>query len=155
MLSSCSVIAASLILVGYLVAYVVRHGMAVSISETYYHIRCKWQFSTVLAAVALLLFVPWVMSGVHGWCAFLSCFAVMLVSASPQFRDAWISRIHYGAAAVMGLCSVSWLIINGHHLYALFFAIGLSAADRKHWMWWLELGIFANVIIAILQSRPS
>ena len=155
MLSSCSVIAASLILVGYLVAYVVRYGLAVSISDTYYTVRRKWLFSTVLALVALLLFVPWVMSGVHGWCAFLSCFAVMLVAASPQFRESYVGKIHYGAALVMGLCALVWLQFNHRALYPLALSVLFAIVDRRHWAWWLELGIFVNVVIAILQLCPS
>lgn len=153
MLSSCSVIAAAVVLVSYLVAYVVRHGVPVSISDTYYHIGKRWLFSAVLAAVGLFLLVPWVDAGDLQFCAFFACAAVLFVAASPQFRDSWVSRIHYGAAVVMGVCSVAWLIFNGHHLYALFLFLGVAAVNRKRWMWWVEIGIFVNVIAALLSGK--
>ena len=150
MLSSCSVIAAAVVLVAYLVAYVVRHGVPESISETYYHVGRRWLFSAVLAAVGLFLLVPWVDAGDLQFFAFLACASVLFVAASPQFRDAWVSRIHYGAAVVMGASSLAWLVFNGASLYAVSAAFVLAIIDSKHWMWWVEIGLFANVIIALL-----
>ena len=150
MLSSCSVISAALILVGYLVTYIARNGLPSSISETYYHVGSRWVFSAVLAAVGLLLLPVWITAGRLEFCAFLSCVSVLFVAASPQFRDAWVSRIHYGAAVVMGASSLAWLVFNGASLYAVSAAFVLAIIDAKHWMWWVEVGIFVNVIIALL-----
>lgn len=150
MWSSCSVIAAAVVLGSYLAVYIIKHGVPNSISETYYHVGRRWTFSAALAAVGLLLMVPWVEAGKYEFCAFFACAAVLFVAASPQFRDSWVSRIHYGAAAVMGLSSAVWLIFNGSQILPI--AIGLLAAviDHKRWMWWVEIGLVVNVIIALM-----
>ncbi len=150
MLLSCSVIAAAVVLVLYLAMYIVRHGVPESISETYYHVGRRWTFSATLAAVGILLFVPWVSAGQLEFCAFLACASVLFVAASPQFRDSWVSRIHYGAAIVMGAASVAWLIFNGAQLLPLAASFLIAAINHKRWMWWIELGIFFNVIFALL-----
>lgn len=150
MLSSCSVIAAAVVLVSYLAVYIIRHGVPESISETYYHVGRRWTFSAALAAVGILLFAPWVSAGRLEFCAFLACASVLFVAASPQFRDSWVSRIHYGAAIVMGAASVVWLIFNGAQLLPLAVSFLIAAINHKRWMWWIELGIFFNVIFALL-----
>ncbi|MBQ7204943.1 MAG: hypothetical protein IJS04_03780 [Muribaculaceae bacterium] len=147
---SFSVVMAAVVLSCYLAVYVFHYGLPESISETYYHIGKRWVFCSVLAAVAVLLLVPWIEGGRHEWCAFLSCAAVLFVSASPQFRDEYVGKIHYGAAAVMGICSLAWLILNGAPLYLLFLCIGAALADRKRWVWWLEVGLFSSVVNALV-----
>lgn len=149
-LLNCSVVMAAVLLSCYLAVYVFHHGLPESISETYYHIGKRWVFSLVLALVAMLLLVPWIERGDYECCAFLSCAAVLFVSASPQFRDEWVSKIHYGAAAVMGLCSVLWLVLNGHHLLLLALSLLAAVIDHKRWVWWLEVGIFTSVVNALV-----
>lgn len=139
------------VFVAYLAMYLAHHGVPASLSETFYHVKHRWKFSVCLIVMAALIFVPWVESSERlDFLVFFACFSVFMIAASPQFKEAFVSPIHYGSAAVMAVSAVTWEVANG----GLFLVLGafaiLGLIDRKRWILWLEVGLFLELHISLM-----
>lgn len=82
-------------------------GLPSSISATYYRIRHKWVFQVAmflsggLLMPAMLEITPEPIE----FLAFLGCAGVILVGASPNFKDEMEGRIHTVGAGLLLVCS--------------------------------------------------
>lgn len=137
--------------VGYLTMYFIHHGLPVSLSETFYHVKHPWKLSVCLSLMASLVFVPWIEASQRlDFLVFISCFSVLLVAASPNFKEEDEALVHYGAAVVMCLSMMVWEFANGglFHIANVFFIISLI--NRKRWVLWFEIGIFLELHLSLL-----
>lgn len=139
------------VFVGYCTMYLVHHGLPESLSETFYHVKHRWKFSVCLMLMAALVFVPWIEASVRlDFLVFFACFSVFMVAASPQFRESFVSPIHYGSAGVMFVSALVWEVANG----GLFLVLGafaiLGLIDRKRWVLWLEVGLFLELHFSLM-----
>lgn len=139
------------VFVAYLAMYVIHHGLPVSLSDIFYHVKHRWKFSVCLMLMAVLVFVPWIETSERlDFLVFFACFSVFIVAASPQFREDFVSPIHYGAAGVMFVSAVAWEIVNGG-LYWVLGAFGIVALiNRRNWVLWLEVGLFFELHFSLL-----
>lgn len=144
------------VFVAYLAMYLAHHGVPASLSETFYHVKHRWKFSVCLIVMAALIFVPWVESSERlDFLVFFACFSVFMIAASPQFKEAFVSPIHYGSAAVMAVSAVTWEVANGG-LFWVLGAFGIVAIiNRRNWVLWLEVGLFLEIVISLLLREAE
>lgn len=156
MWSSLSIIASLALFVGYSAVYIYHHGLPESLSETFYHVKHRWKFSVCLMAMTALVFVPWMEASERlDFLVFFACFSVFLVSASPQFRESFVSPIHYGAAVVMAASTVVWEIFNSGLYWVLgVFAI-VALINRRNWVLWFEVGLFMELHLSLLLREAE
>lgn len=139
------------VFVGYCTMYLVHHGLPESLSETFYHLKHRWKFSVCLMLMAALVFVPWMEATERlEFLVFFACFSVFLVAASPQFKEDFVSPIHYGAAGVMFISTVVWEIFNGGLYWVLGGFAVIALINRKRWVLWLEVGLFLELHLTLL-----
>ena len=77
--------------------------------------------------------------------------------ASPAYREELTNHVHSGAAIILGLSALAWLILTSGVPYIAITAtlIGL-ALDRRNFVFWLEAGLLYNLyasLILILSYR--
>ena len=143
----------------YLIAYILNVGVPTSISETYYKTQKKWLFPTSTAIAGTLALVPLlnVTPDNYQFVAFFIVASILFVAAAPAFREELTNYVHSGAAIILGLSAMAWLILTSGVPYIAIAAtlIGL-AIDRKHFVFWLEVGLLYNLyatLILILSYR--
>ena len=146
-----SVFAALVAFAVYLAIYITFHGFPESLSATYYVVKHRWKFSAFVVFLTACVLVPWLeVSERAEFCAFFACFSMLLVAASPQFRDEFVGKVHYGAAILMAVSAFVWELFNGG-LFFIIAAYGLIALyNRERWVFWLEVGLFFEIICTLL-----
>lgn len=102
-----------LIITAYITAVCIKtRGVPYSISTTYYTLRHKLIFGASMALTAMFLFpVVWVQSATFAMrlLAIAACVGLIGVGLAPDFKDAWINRIHCGSAALALISSQLWV----------------------------------------------
>lgn len=144
------------IMVVYLFSFIGNNGVPTSISDTYYRNRKRWLFSAVLIVAASLALVP-ILNHTPDNYKFLGFFIVagiFFVAASPAFKDEFVGKVHAGSAIILGISAVVWiaLIIGVPWLSILCLAIGIF--NLRNIIFWLEIGILADVYRCLLHLLP-
>lgn len=156
MWSSLSILASLALFVGYCAMYLYHHGLPESLSETFYHVKHRWKFSVCLMAMAALVFVPWIeVSERLDFLVFFACFSVFMVAVSPQFKEKFVSPIHYGSAGVMFVSAVVWEISNGGLYWILGAFVLVALINRRRWILWLEVGLFLELHFSLLMREAE
>lgn len=142
----------------YLTAYILNVGFPTSISETYYHTEAKWLFPTCTATAGALALVPLldITPDSYQFVAFLIVAAILFVAAAPAFREELTRGVHSGAAIILGVSALAWLILTSGVPYIAITATLIGLADRRHFIFWLEVGLLYNLyttLILILSYR--
>lgn len=102
-------------------------GVPSSISATFYRIRHKWVFQVAMFLSGGLL-MPALLEATPEpieFLAFLGCAGVILVGASPNFKDRFEGRIHKVGAGLLLVCSQ--LLVALMTPYLLLMWVGLIA----------------------------
>lgn len=143
----------------YLTAYILNVGLPTSISETYYYTEAKWLFPTCTATAGALALVPLlnITPGRYQFVAFFIVASILFVVAAPAFREELTNKVHSGAAIILGVSALAWLILTSGVPYIAITAIlaGLLF-DRRRIVFWLEAGLLYNLytsLIVILSYR--
>ena len=156
MWSSLSILLSLVLFVTYCAMYIAHHDLPVSLSETFYHVQHRWKFSVCLMLMASLVFIPWIEASERlEFLVFFSCFSVFIVAASPQFKEDFVSPIHYGAASVMFMSAVTWEMFNGGVYWVLGAFAVLAIFNRRRWILWLEVGLFLELHISLLLREAE
>lgn len=140
-----------LIITLYLSAYICITGLPTSISDTYYHNERKWLLSTVLAVSASLALIPMMdltREPFH-FLSFISISAIFFVAASPAFKDDFVGSVHSGAAIILGVAIFAWLFLMADIPYIALVGIIVGIFDRKHFVFWLEVGLLYNLYFVL------
>lgn len=125
-------------------------GIPTSISETYYRrFGSKWVFSGVLVTAAALAVAPLldITPDSYKFLAFFIIAGIFFVAASPAFKDEFEGKIHTGAALVLCVATLAWLILTAGVPYIALagVAVGLIRIRKQEFIFWLELGLLANL----------
>ncbi len=143
----------------YLTAYINAIGIPASISAIYYKTERKWLFPATISTTGLCALVP-LMNNTpeeYQFVAFFIVTSILFVAAAPAFREELTNHVHSGAAIILGLSALAWLILTSGVPYIAIVTtlIGL-AIDRRHFVFWLEAGLLYNLyasLILILSYR--
>ena len=107
------VIISFLIIAAYTAAVCIKaKGIPYSISATYYTLDHKLIFGASMCLTAMFLFpVVWELSTTFTMrlLAIAACIGLIGVGLAPDFKDAWINRIHCGSAALTLIFSQLWV----------------------------------------------
>lgn len=140
------------ILTAYIVIFVSFYGIPPSLSESYYHIKHKALFSLTLVMSGGLIIIPWIeLSQRAEGLAFLSVAALMFVAASPQFKESLSREVHYVSAGIMAVASISWELLNWGLWLPLFTFLIIGICNRKNIVFWVEVGLIAEIYGSIFQ----
>lgn len=126
-----------------------------SISAIYYLLGKKgWIFQIVMVLVAVMLFFPWVEKSDDSlqFLPFLSCGSLLFVAAAPAFRLRLDGMVHYSSAIVCGVSAVLWMFLQGYgdmFLYCFILALLFTLFCPKQYMFWLECGVVASLLLSI------
>lgn len=126
-----------------------------SISAIYYLLGKRgWIFQIVMVLMAVILFFPWIEKSDDSlqFLPFLSCGSLLFVAAAPAFRLRLDGMVHYASAIVCGVSAVLWMFLQGYgdmFLYCLILALLFTLFCPKQYMFWLECGIVASLLLSI------
>lgn len=107
-------------------------GIPSSISATYYRIRYKWVFQVAMFLSGGLL-MPALLEATPEpveFLAFLGCAGVIIVGASPNFKDRFEGRIHKVGASLLLVCSQTLVALLTPHLLLVWIALVVYLARR-------------------------
>ena len=137
----------------YLTAYICQVGLPASISATYYRNERKWLFPATVAATALLALVP-LMNHTPDEYRFLAFFVVastLFVASAPAFREEFVGKVHAVSASVLGISAVLWMCLTtGCPWLAVITTVIIGPSDRKHFLFWVEIGLLANIFSSLI-----
>ncbi len=137
-----------LIMALYLLFTCLSFGVPNSISETYYRtFGSKWVFSGVLFAAASFAVAPLLnhTSESYQFLAFFIVAGIFFVAASPAFRDEFEGKVHTGAALILCFATIAWLILTAGVPYIAIAGVLVGVIRRREFIFWLELGLLANL----------
>lgn len=126
-----------------------------SLSSTYYLLGSRgWLFQMYIAFLTIALFPVWfsVTGESLKFLSFLACSALIFVSSAPQFRLRVDGIVHYGAAAIGGLCAVLWLLLTDNS-WSLVMSTPLLVPIfllPKKYMLFLEIAIIFALELSLL-----
>ena len=148
------VIISFLIIASYTAAVCIKtKGVPYSISATYYTLDHKLIFGASMALTAMFLFpVVWELSTTFSMrlLAIEACIGLIGVGLAPDFKDAWINRIHCGSAALtltssqlwVGCTSFWWVLIPVWMAYLIYTCIAIGKQKE---------GVF---VYKFIQTKP-
>ena len=82
--------------------------------------------------------------------AFFIVASILFVAAAPAFREELTDKVHSGAAIVLGLSALTWLILTSGVPYIAILGTLIGLADRRHFLFWLEVGLLYNLYASLI-----
>lgn len=136
----------------YLTAYILHRGIPCSISDTYYHTERKWLFPVCTAISGALALVPLlnITPETYQFVAFFIVASILFVAAAPAFKEELTNYVHYGAASVLGLSAIVWLILTTGVPYIAIAGAITAMLDRRHLLFWIEVGLLYNLYASLI-----
>lgn len=153
MLELIAVSVSCLIMTLYLTAYICAAGLPASISATYYRTRRKWLFPTAISLTGLCALVPLLNHTPESYqfVAFFIVAATLFVASAPAFKEEMVGKIHAGAASVLGVCAVTWLILTTGCPWVALAGLVVGAFDHKHFLFWVEVGLLYDLFVSLIM----
>lgn len=149
------ILLSALIIGSYLAVYLACVGqLPTSISDTYYQATKKWFFSATLIS-ALAFAAPWLFSMTpesYQFLAFLIIAGLLFVAAAPAFREDFQSKVHICGAIVAGVACLAYLILEVGVPWIAIIITAVGVIDRKHWCFYLESGLIANLYVILFDK---
>lgn len=141
-----------LIMSSFLTAYIVRFGLPTSISATYYHTDAKWLMPVCTATAGILTLVPILehTPEQYQFVAFFIVASILFVAFAPAFREELEGKVHSGAAIILGISAVAWLILTAGVPWLAIAGVAVGTKNRKQFVFWLEVGVLLNLYIVLL-----
>lgn len=143
-----------LIMTLYLTGYICHRGVPPSISDSYYRVDAKWLFPVVIATAGLTALIP-IMEHTpesYRFVAFFIVAAILFIAASPAFKEDMVRNVHVGAASILGLASLVWLILTIGMPWIAVACIIIGIVKRKQLVFWIEVGLLYNLYVALIQT---
>lgn len=136
----------------YLTAYILHWGVPCSISDTYYHTERKWLFPVCTAISGALALVPLlnITPETYQFVAFFIVASILFVAAAPAFKEELTNYVHYGAASVLGVSAIVWLILTTGVPYVAIAGAITAMLDRRHLLFWIEVGLLYNLYASLI-----
>ena len=141
------------IITAYLLFVSLWQGLPYSISETYYHTLSRWTFPICLVSAGAFATMPLLnhTPETYQFLAFLIIASILFVAAAPAFKEEFEGKVHYGAAATLGLSALVWIILTtGMPWIALAITLCCGVCDRKRFIFWFEVGLLYNLYASLL-----
>lgn len=135
------------------------YGIPDSVSETFYLLPKKfnWLFTFFCWAVSAIV-VPWlnISSENYQFLVFLSVGGLCFVGTAAQFKEDFVKKVHFGAAAVCLICSQLWIFLATElwwvSLICLAITIGILIFNKfKNDTFWIEMWAFISLFIVLLM----
>lgn len=141
-----------LIMTIFLTAYIVRFGLPTSISATYYRTDAKWLMPVCTATAGILTLVPMMehTPKQYQFVAFFIVASILFVAFAPAFREDLEGKVHSGAAIILGISAVVWLILMAGVPWFVIAGVAVGVKTRKRFVFWLEVGVLLNLYIVLL-----
>lgn len=136
----------------YLTAYINAIGIPASISAIYYKTERKWLFPATISTTGLCALVP-LMNNTpeeYQFVAFFIVAAALFVASAPAFREDMVGTVHGVAAAILGLCALTWLILTTGCPWIAIAGVCIALLDYKHFVFWIEIGLLYNLFIDLV-----
>ncbi len=150
----CTIISVCII-TAYLLFVSLWMGIPPSISETYYHRLSKWLFPICLVSAGAFATVPLLNNTPEDYqfVAFFIIASILFVAAAPAFKEEFEGKVHYGAAVMLGLSALEWMILTtGMPWIALAITLCCGVCDRKRFLFWFEVGLLYNLYASLLYT---
>lgn len=136
----------------YLTVYILTAGLPTSISSTYYHTENKWLFPVTIASSGIFALVP-LMNHTQESYQFVAFFievSILFVASAPAFKEELVCNIHAGAALVLGISAIVWLILTFGWPWIAIIGLVVAIIDRKHFLFWVEVGLLYNLYLGLI-----
>lgn len=148
------VLLSCIIMAAFLIAYIVRFGVPTSISATYYRTDAKWLMPVCTATAGVLTLVPLLKytPEQYQFVAFFIVASILFVACAPAFREELEGKVHAGAAIVLGLSAVVWLILTAGVPWLVIAGVGVGLKNRQRFVFWLEVGVLCNLYAVLLYT---
>ena len=82
--------------------------------------------------------------------AFFIVASILFVAFAPAFREDLEGKVHSGAAIILGISAVAWLILIAGVPWLAIAGVVVGIKNRKQFVFWLEVGVLLNLYIVLL-----
>lgn len=150
-----------------------QKGVPYSISATYFSLKHKLIFGACMCFTALFMFpVVWKLSTTFTMqlLSVAACIGLICVGLAPDFKDAWINKIHCGSAALTLISSQLWVGCTPFYwvllpMWGMYLAYtGISIIRQKEGvflykflqtkpMFWVEIAALEATFLAIFLLK--
>lgn len=150
-----------------------QKGVPYSISVTFYKLDHKLIFGTCMCFTAMFMFpVVWELSTTFTMqlLSVAACIGLIGVGLAPDFKDAWVNKIHCGSAALTLIASQLWIGCTPHWwvllpVWLIYLAYTIIFIIRQKEgvfiykflqtkpMFWVEIAALLATYLAILCSN--
>lgn len=136
----------------YITSYICNVGVPASLSATYYNTERKWIFPVTIGATGIFALVPLMNNTPESYqfVAFFIVAATLFVASAPAFKEELVNNIHAGAASVLGICALAWLILTFGWPWIAIIGFVVAIMDRKHFLFWVEAGLLYNLFAGLI-----
>jgi hypothetical protein len=147
----------------YLIWIIKTFGVPDSFSDTYYLLNEKKPRLGSLFTL-LMMSMSFLMMSVmmdytpenFKFLGFLTLWGILFVGAAPAFADKSQEKIHYSAAGIAAICSLTWLFICfPQYVWVLgvnmVIPIIMSVKTRRAYLFWGEMVIFFTIYIVLIM----
>lgn len=151
LLLSCCIITIYIILV------LMKGGIPVSLSSTYYTSnKAPWFSIAMFLSTALMLPALLDISTEQTqWLVFLSCVGNILCAIAPNFKEELEGKLHYGGAILAGILSQIWCNCYNPNTLWMWLVIGgvllinyrAKIYSTTNLVFWLEVICYLNIYI--------
>lgn len=143
-------IAATIILVAYLIYAYCKVGIPYCLSDTAYTVG-KGIFASAMIAVAICLWLPMLNATADEWRfhVFLSFAGIAILAVSPYKDSDFNYRLHYVGTCIAMVAVLSLWVMRGELVVPIAtISLGLTLREiTGKWLLWVELMMFALAII--------
>lgn len=123
-----------------------------SISETYY-LGGGIMFTITMLIVSLLTMIGLLdLSEGSNWqfLSFITSAGILFVGAAPQFKEDFISKVHYGGALSLMVGSQLWVVFLSNPYILLIWVTALIWGWLKQWLLFLELTCIISLYLGTI-----
>ncbi len=135
----------------YITSYICNVGVPASLSATYYKTEKKWLFPVTIGTSGVFSLVPLLNHTPESYqfVAFFIVAAILFVASAPAFKEEFVNKVHAGAASVLGICALTWLILTFGWPWIAIIGLCVAIIDKKHFLFWVEIGLLYNLFAGL------
>lgn len=145
----------------YVMYIVIKYGIPHSLSATYYLIKNKWIFSTVLAVSAGLI-LPILVTTNYSFLIFIALAGIFFVAFAPDFKSNSLEdNVHTYSAIISLISSQIWVALNAPIVLLLwipyivylildYIEYGKEMLEQSCFKFWAEIVMLLTVYLTFL-----
>lgn len=145
--------------ISYLTLVLVKEGIPVSVSESYYLLGKKNKnlailFTAFCWTVSMPLMIFWfdLLPNDLNLAVFMCCGGLLFVGTSPSFKEKYEKLIHEWSAIICFIAAYTWLLVSGYPTITIMSVLTLILVGvfLKNKVFWWEITAFISIYLTLI-----